>query len=565
MEAKEYWERYEKGIQYNSSFKPNKDYYEAIKVWNDFYNGDQWNGVGGSSELPKLVFNYTKRIIDFKIASVTSSDISVSVEPLRNMQVTENEEEIDNTDFVNNEIKNIFEKWNFRILKKRALRKAGISGDMCAHIIFNPNAKPFRGFSPYTKGELEIELIDATNVYFGNANIKNVSKQPYIIIVGRDTVQNLQEEAKQFNGKKQENEIKSDNDTEYQLTEFADTEVEPVNIEKDNDGKAKYIYYYYKKKVGEDFHVFVTKCTKDAIIYEDIDTEFSDYTIAFSNWYEQENTYHGRGEVEGICPNQIAINKMFAMIVYHQMMTAFPTAVYDKNVIKNWNNQIGSAFGIEGSGLNGRSIKDVAGYLNPANMSDYIIKVIDLAIQYTKDCMGVSDASLGNVDPKNTSAILAVQKSTAVPLENVKDNLYDFVEQIVRIMIDVMGTKYGERPVVMTDEDGNRTIQSYDFNKLKGMDLHIGIDVGESSYYSEIAMLQTMDNLLQGQYIEFIDYLERIPNEMFPKKAEYIAQIKAKQQQEKEASYEKLTQYMQMLPAQHQKQFVETIDQLVSV
>ena len=563
MEAKDYWERYEKGIQYNSSFKPNKDYYEAIKVWNDFYNGDQWNGVGGSSELPKLVFNYTKRIIDFKIASVTSSDISVSVEPLRNTPVTDdNELEIDNTDFVNNEIKNVFEKWNFRILKKRALRKAGISGDMCAHITFNPEAKPFRGFAPDVRGEMEIELIDATNIYFGNANIKSVSKQPYIIIVGRDTVQNLQEEAKQF--KTQYNDIESDDDTEYQLTEFANVEVEPADIEKDSDGKAKYIYYYYKKKVGEDIHVFVTKCTKDAIIYQDIDTEYSDYPVAFANWYELENTYHGRGEVEGICPNQIAINKMFAMIVYHQMMTAFPTAVYDKDVIKSWNNQIGTAFAL--SNLNGRSIKDVAGYLNPANMSDYIIKVIDLAIQYTKDCMGVSDASLGNVDPKNTSAILAVQKSTAVPLENVKDNLYDFVEQIVRIMIDVMGTKYGERPVVITDEeDGNRTIEKYDFAQLKGMDLHIGIDVGESSYYSEIAMLQTMDNLLQGQYIEFIDYLERIPNEMFPKKAEYIAQIKAKQQQEKEASYEQLSQYMLMLPAQYQKQFAQTIDQLASV
>lgn len=561
MEAKDYWERYEKGIQYNSSFKPNKDYYESIKVWNDFYNGDQWNGVGGSSELPKLVFNYTKRIIDFKIASVTSSDISVNVEPLRNTPVTDSEQEIDNTDFVNNEIKNVFEKWNFRILKKRALRKAGISGDMCAHITFNTEAKPFRGFAPDVIGEMEIELIDATNIYFGNANIKSVSKQPYIIIVGRDTVQNLQEEAKQF--KAQDNDIRSDDDTEYQLTEFANVEVEPADIEKDSDGKAKYIYYYYKKKVGEDIHVFVTKCTKDAIIYQDIDTGYSDYPVAFANWYELENTYHGRGEVEGICPNQIAINKMFAMIVYHQMMTAFPTAVYDKDVIKNWNNQIGTAFAL--SNLNGRSIKDIAGYLNPANMSDYIIKVIDLAIQYTKECMGVSDASLGNIDPKNTSAILAVQKSTAVPLENVKDNLYDFVEQIVRIMIDVMGTKYGKRPVVITDEDRNRTMEKYDFAQLKGMDLHIGIDVGESSYYSEIAMLQTMDNLLQGQYIEFIDYLERIPNEMFPKKAEYIAQIKAKQQQEKEASYEQLSQYMLMLPAQYQKQFAQAIDNLISV
>ena len=561
MEAREYWSRYEKGVQYNSAFRRNKDYYEAVKVWHDFYNGDQWEGVKGSSDLPKLVFNYVRRIVDFKIASLTSSDISVSVEPLENTPTNEQTVEEDSTDFVNNEIKNIFEKWNFRTLKKRALRRAGITGDMCAHITFNAEAKPFRGFAPNVLGEMEIELIDATNVYFGNSNIKNVSKQPYVIIVGRDTVQNLQEEAKRF--KTQGDNVRSDNDTQYQLTDFAETEVESVDIEKESDGKAKYIYYYYKKKVGEDTHVFVTKCTKDTIIYEDIDTEYSDYPVAFANWYELENTYHGRGEVEGICPNQIAINRMFAMIVYHQMMTAFPTAVYDKDVISNWSNEIGTAFAL--SNMNGRSLKDVAGYLEPANMSEYIIKVIDLAIQYTKDCMGVSDASLGNINPENTSAILAVQKSTAVPLENIKDNLYDFVEQIVRIMIDVMGTKYGERPVIITDESGNRTIANYDFSQLKNLDLHVGIDVGESSYYSEISMLQTLDNLLQGQYIEFVDYLERIPNEMFPKKAEYISKIKEKQQQEKEVAYEQLSQYMQMLPQEYRQQFAQTIDSLTSV
>ena len=540
MDIKEYWKRYDAGVQYNSGFKQNKDWYESIKVWNDYYQGDQWVGVTDKdASLPKMVFNYVKRVIDFKIASLTNSDISVNVEPLSNMESFD-------ASFVNAEIKNIFEKWNFRVLKKQALRKGAISGDMCAHIIFNPNARPYRGRQQETQGEMEIELIDATNVLFGNANIRNVSKQPYIIVVGRDTVENLKAEAK---GNKDE--IVKDNNTDYQLTSAADVE---VDIENEGKGKAKYIYYYYKK----DNKVYVTKCTKDAIIYEDIDIGLSDYPTAFTNWYDQENTYHGRGEVEGICPNQMAINKMFAMMVYQQMMTSFPPVLYNKNLISKLTNQVGGASGInvtETFDLN-NAIK----YLEPVNMSDAFIRVIDLAIQYSKECMGVSDASLGQVDPKNTSAILAVQKSTAVPLENVRDNLYDFVEQIVRIMIDMMGSKYGTRPAVVEDANGNRQMGMYDFSQLKDMDLHLGIDVGEASYYSEIAALQSLDNLLSNGFIEFLDYLDRVPDGMIPKKSELIGKLKEKQQTEKEAVYEQLSQYMQFIPQEYAQQFVQTID-----
>ena len=540
MDIKEYWKRYDAGVQYNSGFKQNKDWYESIKVWNDYYQGDQWVGVTDKdASLPKMVFNYVKRVIDFKIASLTNSDISVNVEPLSNMESFD-------ASFVNAEIKNIFEKWNFRVLKKQALRKGAISGDMCAHIIFNPNARPYRGRQQETQGEMEIELIDATNVLFGNANIRNVSKQPYIIVVGRDTVENLKAEAK---GNKDE--IVKDNNTDYQLTSAADVE---VDIENEGKGKAKYIYYYYKK----DNKVYVTKCTKDAIIYEDIDIGLSDYPTAFTNWYDQENTYHGRGEVEGICPNQMAINKMFAMMVYQQMMTSFPPVLYNKNLISKLTNQVGGAIGInvtETFDLN-NAIK----YLEPVNMSDAFIRVIDLAIQYSKECMGVSDASLGQVDPKNTSAILAVQKSTAVPLENVRDNLYDFVEQIVRIMIDMMGSKYGTRPAVVEDANGNRQMGMYDFSQLKDMDLHLGIDVGEASYYSEIAALQSLDNLLSNGFIEFLDYLDRVPDGMIPKKSELIGKLKEKQQTEKEAVYEQLSQYMQFIPQEYAQQFVQTID-----
>ena len=72
----------------------------------------------------------------------------------------------------------------------------------------------------------------------------------------------------------------------------------------------------------------------------------------------------------------------------------------------------------------GENIFNQAGYIQPANMSSYIITAIDNAIAYTKECMGISDASLGSIKPNNATAIIAVQKSAVVPLENVKSNLY---------------------------------------------------------------------------------------------------------------------------------------------
>lgn len=551
MEAKELWKKYDAMVNYNSSFGKG-NYYEKTKVHYDFYNGDQWKGAGEEEKLPKMTFNIIKRSTDFKIASITSSDIAVNVEPLENMP-TGNEAQ-ENTPsksaLINAELKNIFEKAALRNKVKSVLRDGAITGDMCFHTVFNPRKQPYRGTAPEVRGEIEIELVDGINIGFGNANIRDPQKQPYIVVVGRDTVKNLMREAKDY---KNNVEIKNDDETGYQVTDFADTE---VDIDGDNEGKALYIYVYEKKldKEGNE-KIYVSKCTKDAMIFEDVDTELTRYPIAFSNWYEMKNTYHGRGEVEGIEPNQIAINKMFSMIVFHQMMTAFPTAVYDADAIKSWNNKIGTAFAVRGLKETGRSIKDIAGYLEPANMSSFITQTIDLTFQYTKECLGVSDAALGQIDPKNTSAIIAVQKSTAVPLENIRDNLYDLIEQLALNLLDMIGAKYGERPVVIADDNGNRRIVKWNFEQLKGMDLKTSVDVGESTYYSEIATEQTLDNLLAGQYITFLQYLERIPKERIPNKEALIADLKAAMvQHTSDDRFEQMAQWLEQQPPEVQQQ-----------
>lgn len=546
MESKDLWQKYEKGVAYNSQFKPNKDYYEACKVWNAFYNGDQWLGLEGDQKLPHPTFNIIKRITEFLVASLTSSNIAVNIEPLENL-ATEDAAEFKMSDFLNAEVKNIFEKTNFEYKIKEILTDGAITGDLCFHTVFNPTKKAYRGQD--IQGEIEIEIIDATNVLFGNPNIKDVEKQPYIIIVGRDLVKNLQKEAK-------DKEIRPDSETQYQSNEYAETE-----IQGDEEGKALYIIYYYKK----DDKVYCTKTTKDAVIYENVDINATRYPIAFSNFYRQKGTYHGRGVVESVCPNQISINKLFAMAIYHQMMTAFPPMMIDKDMVDSINNEVGSVIELHGLKNSDRKFSDVAGYLNPANMSEWIIKIIDLCFQYTKECLGVSDASLGQINPTNTSAIIAVQKSTAVPLANIKDNLYNLVEQEVLILIDIMAAKYGIRPVVMADGNGNRQLVNFDFSALQNMDLKTSIDVGETSYWSEISTLQTLDGLLQAERIDFLQYLERVPNEFIPKKSELISDLKEKMQMlpegnqqpiNKDAQYEQMAQFMDTLPLQEQQQIM---------
>ena len=57
------------------------------------------------------------------------------------------------------------------------------------------------------------------------------------------------------------------------------------------------------------------------------------------------------------------------------------------------------------------------------------------------------------------------------------------------------------------------------------------LDVGASSYYSEIAAMQTLDNLLTGGHITALQYLERIPDGYIPARQALINELKTARDQ----------------------------------
>lgn len=282
-----------------------------------------------------------------------------------------------------------------------------------------------------------------------------------------------------------------------------------------------------------------------------MDTGLTLYPIAWGNWEKQKKQYHGRALVTGIVPNQIYINTTFALIMRHLQLLGFPKTVYNADYIREWTNEVGMAIGVRGLAP-GQHLSDMAYTLQPADMSAQILMTIDKAIAYTKECLGATDAQMGNVRPDNTSALMVLQSSAAVPLENIRAGLYEWLEDIGAILLDMMGTYYGQRPIVRerrfvepvldgeshvplidpvsgrmrTQEVVRRVVEPYDFAPLKHLWLNVGVDVGATTYYSEIAMTQTLDNLRHDGILDAIQYLERVPDKLIPRKAELLQELK---------------------------------------
>lgn len=72
--------------------------------------------------------------------------------------------------------------------------------------------------------------------------------------------------------------------------------------------------------------------------------------------------------------------------------------------------------------------------------------------------------------------------------------------------------------------------QEFDFGSLKDIPFNLKLEAGASSYYSEIAAMQTLDNLLMNKHITPLQYLERVPDGYVPGRRKLIAELKNAEQ-----------------------------------
>lgn len=500
----EEWELYEKGKEYNYSI----NLYETVNTNERFFRGDQWDNLN-SGGLPTPVFNIFKRIIGYFTSSIMQTQIKMRYSfssPGGGSGYGEDEAAIA-SEKLNRIADARWEKNKMNDLLASALTDAAVSGDAVCYTYWDSEVKTGQPFT----GDFKSVLIDNTNVFFGDPNSKNIQKQPYILIAQRETVSDLIAQAEKNGIPADEREkIIPDSETAEQSGDMARKELENtkcislIKLWKDSEGRVLY-----------------RKSVRNAIIRDTTETMLSLYPVAYFNWNTVKNSWHGQAVGTGLIDNQIFINKGFAMVMKHMMDTAFSKVVYDSTLLDGWSDRVGEAIAVNGP------VDSVAKVISPGQMQSGMLEVLSMAISNTKEFLGATDAALGDVAPNNTSAILALQNTSAIPLENVKRNLYQFVEDIGLIWLDFMFSYYDDRRLVGVTEEGKERFESFSLSSFRNGLFDCRVDVGASSYWSEISSLNTLDNLLKLGRITTVQYLERLPTGLIADKEKLIEEIKA--------------------------------------
>ncbi len=477
------YEDYRKGVR----FKEQLGLYETVENNENFFIGKQWEGVDARGN-PTPTFNFLKRVTLFQVATVSSDDLAVQVRG-------ENE----TAEVLNGELKALFAQNKIVSLSRMFLRNAAVDGDGCLYSFLDTRQKT-----------VKTELVENTRVFFGNPFDREVQTQPWIIISLRKPLEEVQRMAVEngFDGTV----IEADRELGRMHSDLADRQVTVlVCFRRDPETGRIWSGTYTRRGQVQGFR----------------DTGLGRYPIVWMNWDFVQDCYHGHGLIAQLIPNQVFVNQLFAMVMRSLQTTAFPKVLYDKTRIPRWDGGVGRAIGVRGGDMN-----SIARILDPAAISPQVSQFIDAAINYTQRFMGAADVSLGDVRPDNTSAIIALQRSSNAPLELVKRNLHQALEDLGYVYVDIMAAYYGKRLVEKKPEalplglELETVWQEFDFGKLDAEGLRLQLDVGASSYWSEITAVQTLDNLLMQKQITLEDYLERIPDGYVSKKQELIEKVR---------------------------------------
>lgn len=496
------YQEYTRAVAFNSGI----NLYDTVRNNENFFIGKQWEGVQ-SNGLPTPVFNFLKRVVLFSVASVSTDNLKLHASPIPSSSGRRKLELELITEILNSQFQAIFEQNKMPSLVREFARNAAVDGDGCTYSYWDEDLDT----GQEARGGIRTEVLYNTQVHFGNPNSRELQSQPWITISRRMLLEEARRRAKKYGG--QPGSVQADS---KETTESG-------SLDQLGGEKVTVLLRLWRDEDSGTIHAY--ECTQTAELRPEWDLGIDLYPITWMSWDYIQDCYHGQAMITGLIPNQIFVNKLFAMSMISLMTTAYPKVIYDKTRIKKWDNRVGAAIGMTGG-----DVSTAAKIVDPATISPQISQFIDLAISYTQKFLGASDVALGDTRPDNTSAIIALQRASSVPMELTKQDLLQSIEDLGRIYLQFMERYYGYRWVEVTNPiTQEQDLVTFDFSALGQVPVAINLDVGAASYWSEIATMQTMDNLLMQNKIGVIEYLERVPAGMITDKERLIDALRRQQ------------------------------------
>ena len=485
LEKTETWVLYEKLLNYLEG----QNYYSKIDQFNNFYIGNQWEGLKLSNSVSPVCLNVIKQIVNQKSSIVTENLFAINYSP-------ENGDKVEFVENAQNVCKSLnkyasrvwdFDQLDYKV--KKWTKTAGIEGQAICYVDYD-DKRPIN------------QTIKTVDIMFGDENTEDIQSQPFILIRQRLPILDVKKWVKE---KKPEDidKVVGDNDTST-----------ITGVKEEVEDKVWVLTKFWKDESGE---VHYSKGIKYLDIEEDVKMGIKLYPIAVFNWEDREGSARGVGEVEYLKPNQIEINKTIMRRLITVKNTAYPQKVVNEDAIsdKSSVNKIGATVWFKDVGSLRAS--DVFMNTNPAQMSSDAEKVQAELISLSKDLSNVSEATTGNLDPSSASgrAILAVQQAQNQPLTDQVIGLKKFLEDIARIWFEYWKKNAKDLTVYSTFKDpitGEEHVQEekVDSSVMSKLEAFVKVDITPRGAYDRYAQELSLENLMTGGFITFDEYVESL-------------------------------------------------------
>ena len=495
--------------------------YEQTRINERFYSGDQWYGVNCGDSRPLVRYNVIKRIGDYKMAVVGAQPVSVRfsaegvpvtavscdlVERYRGaLRQGKTPDALPAaaaaqamaaalTDYFATTAKRL----KLEDLKQRVLRNAYISGTGVLYTYWDDRIRTgLYADEAHTApicGDIATEVLDIEQVYMGDPSVEDIQQQPYIIVAQRRAVAEIQRLAK-AHGCRRWGEVRGDGE--------------------DGGGHATLLTRFWKEwDESGTVTVRAVQVCGSVTVRETWDMGVKLYPLSVFRWEEKRHQCYGESEIPYLIPNQIAINRTISAGVWAVMMMGMPMMLVNGDVVSGpITNDPGQIIPVYGSG---EEVRDAVRYVDPPAFSAQLDANVQGLIRDTMTQAGVSTTLLGDVEPHNTSAIIAVREASLMPLTMMQNRFYTFLEEVARVWAEFWMAMYGNRGLKIAEEQGV-WYMPFDGGLCRDLLLSIGVEVGGGEAYSESRMVETLDNLYNHGVINAKQYLSRLPKGTVPR------------------------------------------------
>ena len=578
------WDDYQNGLAYQSSVGLSKKIPKFVK----FYEGEQWaTPTKNTRNLPRPVVNIIKMICRNKKSAILSTPVKI---------IYRAEDEMADVERFNNFADYIQREIGQESLDKKAINDGVIKGSYFYHYYWDSEAKGKNGAK---EGGLRCEIIDPLSIFFSDPTQLDEQKQEWILIASRENVKSVR--------------AKCDKDVDVESIVSDESDNKYGTVEQDGDKLCTVLTRYFRK----DGEVYCEKATKSVVINKpfaitpDLEgaakelgfaeedapnnatpdkpeaeslipetTKAYLYPIVVGNYEVKERCIYGLGEVEGLIPNQKAINFNIAMALLNNQETAWGKYIVAPNALKGQviTNEPGQVIvDYTGTGQGIRKMTEQAIQSQP-------LQLIDTLTQLTRVVTGSTEVMTGETLGAGMSgaAIAQLQSQATQPIEELKDSFWLVKEKQGKVLAQFFKLYYTEKEFTYTetlpkDESqsmqwgtDNEEVQMSDvFNseEYRSTDFSIVVEATSGTKASAAGDINALDVLLAKGLISMKTYLKAYPKDALSNRSEILKGIEEDEKNQVTALTKQLeeSQKQNIELAKVIEQQKETVDKVIAV